>query len=48
MDYKTKRVMLLSGKRAGETISAPYPLYGTLIARKKAVLVLDDNAEDTA
>jgi hypothetical protein len=45
-DYKTKRVMLLSGKHAGETISAPYPLYGTLIARNKAILVLDNDTEE--
>jgi len=46
MEYKTKRVKLLGN---GHIIEAPYPLYGTLIARNKAILVLEDNdAEDAA
>ena len=44
MEYKTKRVKL----RNGHIIEAPYPLYGTLVARNKAILVLDDDAEDNA
>ena len=41
-DYKTKRVFILE---TGEIVSAPYPIYGTLIARNKAILVLDDDAD---
>ena len=42
IEYKTKRVFILE---TGEIVSAPYPIYGTLIARNKAILVLDDDAD---
>jgi hypothetical protein len=46
IEYKNKRVFIIE---TGEIVSAPYPIGQTLIARNKAILVLEDNdAEDTA
>ena len=43
IEYKTKRVFILE---TGEIVSAPYPIGQTLIARNRAILVLDNDTEE--